>query len=112
VPKCAECLEKAKYDVERINGSSIYVCSLSKHKLRLTGNYRKIKEIKMNLDCMSTEDEDEYDIDCMSPIDKASELRALYKEYTRFSDLLSSLEDDGYTIDMSSEEYIKIYKEI
>lgn len=104
------------YDAERRDGASVYVCRLCRDKkLNLTGKYRTLKLLKgfdMSPNCMPVEGKDDCDIDCMSPIDKASELRALYKEYTRFSDLLSSLEDDGYTIDMSSEEYIKIYKEI
>lgn len=112
-PICVGCLEKAKFDAEGVNGSSVFVCSLYKHKLRLTGNYRKIKETKMNPNCMPVEEEkDDCAIYCMSPEEIASEIRSLYKDHLRFLDLFAALAEDGYNIDMSNNECIKIYKEI
>jgi len=44
---CSFCDAPASYDAEALNGQSVYVCKMRKHKDELTGRRRSIKRLKL-----------------------------------------------------------------
>ena len=43
---CEFCERPANYCAERLNGSAVDVCTMQKHRLKLTGRYRRIRSQK------------------------------------------------------------------